>query len=701
MNTPVSASIDVVDVLQGMGRRKTLIAGITLAALLGGLALVSGLKAVYSSEAQVLVEDLDTPFDRTQGTDTERRLAIDDRIVASQMSVLNSQDLGRRVVAALKLENNPEFNSLLKGKVGVISELKLALGFGEDPRHMTPEQRAIARYRSQLSVYQLPESNVIVVKYSARDPRIATEVANTLAETYVLSTRESQSLPTGRAREWLAQQIAELRGKVALSEAAVERFRTEAGLLQGTTVTLGTQEVSELNTQITLAEAARSEAQARAQSIRQLLSSKGTVDASSDVLASGVIQTIKEQQAAAARQVAELSAVYLPGHPRMIAAQNELNRTNKQLRSEALKVVQGLEQQAQIAEARENSLRASLESLKQKESGANLEEVKLKALEREAGANRVLLETMLSRYADASARQNLASQPGLARIIQSAVVPSSPSFPKRGPMVLLITIAGLTFGLGLAFILEIMKGAARLNDRLTAAANGQPADRAAIAHLAPAGLSETSHPHTLANVSQSMDITDAAEQMAAWVTGLQENTDTNRVVVTSIGGAAGDSSLASLGLARALDQTGRRVIVADLARNGSSLERLCSIMPGPGISELVSGNADFTKVIGRDSQSSVHLLRFGLDRSPAAFAAVDSRVEPMFLSLAGSYDTIVVNAGEAQSDMAGLMQKCEAAVILAAPTRSGDAAAAAQSLRQMGVKATKVIAINRNEAVAA
>ena len=181
----------------------------------------------------------------------------------------------------------------------------------------------------------------------------------------------------------------------------------------------------------------------------------------------------------------------------------------------------------------------------------------------------------------------------------------------------------------------------------------------------------------------------------------RENTDANRVAVTSIGGAAGDSSLASLGLARALDQTGRRVIVADLARNGSSLERLCSIMPGPGISELVSGNADFTKVIGRDSQSSVHLLRFGLDRSPAAFAAVDSRVEPMFLSLAGSYDTIVVNAGEAQSDMAGLMQKCEAAVILAAPTRSGDAAAAAQSLRQMGVKATKVIAINRNEAVAA
>ena len=701
MNKPVSASIDIVDVLRGMRRRKTLIAGITLAALLGGLTLVQGLKVVYSSEAQILIENLETPFDRTQGTDADRRLAIDDRIVASQMSVLTSQDLGRRVVAALKLENNPEFNPLLKGKVSALSEIRLALGFGEDPRRMTPEQRAMARYRSQLSVYQLPESNVIVVKYSARDPRIAAEVANTLAETYVLSTRESQSQPTGRAREWLAQQIAELRSKVAESEAAVERFRAEAGLLQGTTVTLGTQEVSELNTQITLAEAARTEAQARADSIRKLLASKGTVDASSDVLASGVIQAIKEQQAAAARQVAELSATYLPSHPRMIAAQNELNRTNRQLRSEALKVVQGLEQQAQIAEAREKSLRASLENLKQKESGANLEEVKLKALEREAGANRALLETMLARYADASARQNLASQPGLARIIQSAVVPSSPSFPKRGPMVLLITIAGFAFALGLAFILEIMKVASTLNERLGVISGSQPVNRASGLTQAKVEAVRQPHPHILAAPPQTVEVTAAAEDMAAWVSGLRGNADTRRVAVTGIGVGAGDSSLAALGLARALDRAGQRVILADFARGGSSHERLCSVMPGPGISELVSGRADFTKVVGRDSLSAVHLLRFGLDRTPAAFAAVDKRVEPMFKSLASSYDTIVVNAGEAQRELAHLLQKCEAVVILAPPSRAVDAAAAAQSLRQMGIKDAKVIAIRHSEAVAA
>ncbi len=59
-----------------------------------------------------------------------------------------------------------------------------------------------------------------------------------------------------------------------------------------------------------------------------------------------------------ARRVAELSATYLPSHPKMIAAQNDLRNIDRQIRSEALKLVDSLDQQAKIAEAREKSLRA-------------------------------------------------------------------------------------------------------------------------------------------------------------------------------------------------------------------------------------------------------------------------------------------------------------------------------------------------------
>ena len=347
----IPTAISIIDVLRGVGRRTLMIVTIALLAFLAGLGVVSTLKPVYSTEAQVLIENLETPFDRVQSLDGQAPSGVDDRIVASQMFVLESEDLGRRVVATLGLENIPEFNPMLNG-LGTLGSYKIALGFGDDPRLKTPEQRALARYNEQLSVYQQPNSNVINIKYSARNPEIAAKIANTLADTYVLTTRERQSQPTERAREWLSQQIGALRIKLAESEAAVENFRSSAGLLQGATTTLGTQEISELNTQITVAQGASTEARSRADAIRQLLADKGSVDSSSEVLASPVIQRLKEQRTDATRQIAELSATYLPNHPKMIAAQSQLANLDRLIRGEAMKIVTGLEEQASIAESR-------------------------------------------------------------------------------------------------------------------------------------------------------------------------------------------------------------------------------------------------------------------------------------------------------------------------------------------------------------
>ncbi len=69
-------------------------------------------KPVYSTEAQVLIENLSSPYDRTQTPDDPRPDPVDDRVIKSQMSVLKSQDLALRVVEDLNLQERPEFDSL-------------------------------------------------------------------------------------------------------------------------------------------------------------------------------------------------------------------------------------------------------------------------------------------------------------------------------------------------------------------------------------------------------------------------------------------------------------------------------------------------------------------------------------------------------------------------------------------------------------
>ncbi|MCB1378243.1 MAG: hypothetical protein KDK89_07745 [Alphaproteobacteria bacterium] len=729
---PIPVAINVMDVLRGVVRRKVMIGGLTLIALGAGLAIVNYLKPIYSTEAQVLIQNLETPFDRVQAQDNQRADGVDDRVVASQMAVLKSEDLGRRVVAALGLENNPEFNSLLRG-MGSVGKIKLTLGFGVDPRLKAPEQRALDHYIDKLSVYQQPNSNVIAIKYSSSDPKTAAQVANTLAEIYITWTRESQSQPTERAREWLSGQIDDLRKKLARSEEAVERFRAQAGLLQGTTSKLGTQEISELNSQITVAKTASSDARARAEAIRALLQSRGSVESSSDVLASPAVQRLKEQRSEAVRRLAELSAIYLPNHPRMIGAQSELQSLDRQIRAEALKVVTSLEDQARVAEAREKSLLASLDLLKSEESSANLDDVKLKALERDAAADRVLLETLLSRYAEASTRQDLSAQPGLARIIQSAGVPAGPSFPKRGPMVVMITLAGFSFAIGLAFLAELMKASSRLGgvsqeaederaepEMVATAAVHPAAATLVVAPLAssPAAPSQpvqaawqpppmppvitalSTLPRIIsltdaATAMQSEPIAKPARDLVTWASTLARDGGIARIGLTSIGGTKGETSIAAIMLARGIAADGRRTVVADLASAGSWLESLCGVPKGPGLAELVAGRADFTKVIGRDAKSTVHLLRYGQDRSEQSLALILERAEAVFGALAQSYEAVIVNLGEAMPHTPVLLHKCQAALILAPDAKAEDAASAVQVLLATGLKAAGLVLIGQ------
>lgn len=719
---PIPAAINVMDVLRGVWRRKLLLGCVTLAALGAGLGLVKILKPIYSTEAQVLIQSLETPYDRVQATDAQRiDTAVDDRVITSQIAVVQSDDLGRRVVASLGLDQKPEFNSLLKG-IGTIGQFKIALGFADDPRLKTPEERALGRYLDQLSVYQTTNSNVIVIKYTSTDPATAASVANMLAETYVLWTRESQSRPTERAREWLAGQISELRQKLAGSEEAVENFRAEAGLLQGATVTLGTQEISELNSQITVARTASSEARAKADAIREVLQSKGSVESSAEVLASAAVQRLKEQRTEAGGRVAELSATYLDNHPKMIAARSEVEALDRQIRAEALKVVASLEEQVRVADAREKSLRASLESLKSQETSANLDDVKLKALEREVTADRALLETLLSRYAEASTRQDEAAQPGTARIIQTASVPTSPSFPKTGPLVVLVTLAGAVFALGLAFLLELMAAAARLTQRVNEAAIRQVATSALDAATAvapsaaspqPAPLNPSTPPEPqlrwkpppvprltdpIAVIPQCRTMVEAmtvgtqaqalnaASQMAAWGLAIPVSGGGRRIGLASLSGSDGDASVASVLLARTYASMGKRVALADLSRTGSWLESLCAVTRGPGLAELVTGAADFTKVIGRDSRSTAHLLRYGQDRGPQAATLVVERAESVLQALIQSYEFVIVHLGVAQQDTPALLHKCDGAIIVAPAHRLDDAGNAVQALISTGLK---------------
>ncbi|MEM8685898.1 MAG: exopolysaccharide transport family protein [Pseudomonadota bacterium] len=452
-----ASAVDLSAVFKGMWHRKKLMGTIIFCVVAAAVLFVATATPKFTATAKVLLEAPTTSYrDPDLGPNQVRGArAVSDQDVYSQVEVIESRDLAARVAKTLNLSARSEFDPR-STNIGPVKAMLIGLGLSSDPRLQTNEQRVLDKFADKLKAFPVVKSKVIQVEFSSKRPRTAAEVANTLAELYVTSTREVQLDDTRRASGWLSEQIAQLRNEVSRSEAAVEEYRARAGLVQGRSesTTLAQDELSELNRQIALAAAGRAEAVAKAEAIRKLLKERGTVAASNDVTASNLIQRLREQEIALTRRLADLSTTYLSNHPRILSVRQEINDVRREIRVEALKIVEGLEQQAKVASARESSLRASMNELKTTASVNKQDEVKLRALEREAKANREQLEALLKRLSDASARQDIYAQPARARIISRAAVPSQPSFPKKGPILMIATGGAIAIALLAAFLVE-------------------------------------------------------------------------------------------------------------------------------------------------------------------------------------------------------------------------------------------------------
>ena len=100
---------------------------------------------------------------------------------------------------------------------------------------------------------------------------------------------------------------------------------------------------------------------------------------------------------------------------------------------------------------------ASLDQLKKQASSNNGQDVQLRALEREAKAQRDLLESYLAKYREANTRENIEAAPADGRIISRATVSNTPAYPKKLPIVLIATLATLLLTSGAIATGELLR----------------------------------------------------------------------------------------------------------------------------------------------------------------------------------------------------------------------------------------------------
>ncbi len=633
MNAASPDDIDITAIWRALRASlpKLLIASLVI----GGIAFatLSMIVPRYTSEAQLQVvppERDGAPGDRGSTSSDAVAARLDKEAINTHLRALMSPDLASKIIAEEGLANKPEFNSALQ-RPTLLSRIRNALNFSQG--NESEQDRVLQAYFDRLNVYSPKESRFIGIQFSSEDPKLAAKVANRIAETYRTSLATRTVAGTDEVQKALQPKIDKLEKEVGEAEAAVDRFRGKANIFKGgpNDTGLNQQQLAELTAELSRAQAARNEADARAQSVRDMVSA-GNTEALPDVQKSPLIQNLVQQRVRLERQLSELSATLLPGHPRMRQIRADLAGLQRQIKTEVGKIVEGIEKNASVAALREAAVKKNIEDLKASVVGSSDNQVKLRQLEAVAKSKRAELARLQARYEANRARADSRVIPLDADIVTNARPSSVPTFPKRLPYAALVAVAVLLFGIAIVATKALFTAARASKTSWSPAAAG-------LVRTGPQAPSPTA-PSAAKSVG-SVSTVDSVAELADGLLTRPPDIGGFRTLITgeSDGIEAGTEGVE---LARALADAGADVILVDWSLDGHGVAEAIGVRSSPGFAELLLGEAKFEDVVSRVPRSNAQVIAAG-----GGVADPDELLDPDQLNLAldaldTAYDHIIV-----------------------------------------------------------
>lgn len=431
--------IDIARLFAAIWQRRVAILSLMLIVCAVVFIISSMIAPRYRAETRILIESREPVFSQSTQSDGGQTQYLDQQGILSQVEVINSTNLIKSVAADLNLADHREFSAA--ANPSLLSSALIMLGLSSNPNEAEPEERLIETFREHLKVYQIANSRVIAVTFWSTDKQLTAKVVNTVANSYLSIQSRAKLVNNSDVTAWLGPEITDLREQVRISEAKVADFRANSGLLMvDENATLFTQQLADISTELSRVRGEKANALASRKAVQNAIARGETTDDFTSVLQSPVIQRLLDRQGDIQGDIADLSVTLLDGHPSIKALRAQLRDIEVQLKAETRKVLSAFESEAELARLREEELLGQLNRLKTESARAGGDEVELRALEREATAQRELLEAYLARYREAASRSDRGNLPADARVISRAFVPGEPYFPKTLPMLVIAAL---------------------------------------------------------------------------------------------------------------------------------------------------------------------------------------------------------------------------------------------------------------------
>ena len=639
---------DVIDLLEywrAISKRRWSILGLTiLVSILTGL-VVANIRPTYRATATLLIEQGKSKVVSIEEVYSQG--LIQREYYQTQVEILKSDELARKVVMKLKLESHPDFDprqgesTLLSRVMGGPTAAQIAA---------IPEAAAInaavSKFKHGLQVQLVRSSQLVTISFSTYDRELAAAVPNALAETYIESDLDSRMAMTQKASEWLRDRMGELKGKVDASERALQDYRDRERIVdvKGLVLSGASRQLEDLTRNLVEARQKRAEAEAAYSMVQQIKSGHAQVsyDSVPAVLKNPVVQQMKVAESDADRRLSDAAKRYGPEHPKLIQAKADLDSAREATRKQEEIVVAGLGKELEAAKSNEAAVAGALAQSKADIQGINHKEFQLGVLEREVSQNRNLYDMFVNRLKETSVAGDL--QTTIARVMDPATVPGAPFAPNRNQIILIA--AGMT--LIVAALLAL------LLDRLTNALNSTSdvEHRLGVPALGVLqkikGFSKRGFVSELAFFNDTQSTFSEAVRTVRTSVLMSALDDQHKVVVITSSVPEEGKTTLSFNLACALGQVKKVLLVDGDLRRPKIGKLVGRDSRQPGLADLVAGHAQVSQCVFFDDRAGIHLLASGTVPPNPLELLSSKRFDDVITKLKEAFDIVIIDSAPLQ-----------------------------------------------------
>lgn len=600
-------------------------------------------KPIYQSGSTILIES------KNYGSDffSLREMNPRQTIINNHIEMIKSRSLLKRVVESLSADSVPDSIRLKSGDFS--------------------DARKASRISGNLSVIPVKDTDILKIVYRDVTPYNAYYIANLITEEYYRLNLEMTRGELSEVGNFLKSQLSKIETDLSLAEENLKKYK------EGKSVVVLSEEtnmlvrtLSKFQEEYKTNEVELNTLQKRSDVLNRNL------DESQKFLAEGILNTksptisrlINEVAALEADYASYLAQGYDKNHPKNVELKNRIDNTKKQIIDEAKTMI--LEDRDKMpimfSEDMINSIislqveietkKATLETLNQvvleyeKQLGnVPVKELELARLERDKRVSEELYLMLRNKYEEARIAE--AGQLGSIKIVDRAVLSSSPILPKTRRNLILGFFLALIVSAGIVLLKEYIDDSVRNIDELERqlkikiigsipfinTKNGNGSLR----------TSETLRRTLISEIPDGSPTIEAYKILRTNILYLSPDDKIKSITVSSATKGEGKSTTV-INLGITLSQLGKRVLLVDADLRKPVLSKVLDVQSEKGLVHMIREEDDYKSYIKETGFKNLYLIPHGEKTMHSTEIFESHKMQHVITTLENDFDYIIYDS---------------------------------------------------------